>query len=1052
MNHISKKWVAYFAENHYLTNLVLFAVIAGGFFSWSVTPKEARPDITFNRISITTLYPGASPSVAEQWVARPLETRLRGIEGVDEVKSSCTEGGCTTSVSLEPSYSDPELAKGEIRNAVMATSFPAEVMEVLDNPKIREHKAANIPLVDVGLYFKGLKYLDDNERRRLQAYALSLENRLNQLPFVNEIRRSGYLEKEIHIELTPARMREYEISMNEVIKTVRNNSIKQPAGALRTLEEARVSVDAELRTVEQLRNLVVQGSFMGASLLRLGQFSKVNHTFEESTSLFKINGFEAISLSVIKSEGHDILGSRQKLFAEVERFQKEVLGDAPVEVVYIDDESRHIRNRLSIITTNGLIGFTLILMVLFLFLDFRSGVWVAIGIPFTLCFTLIFISIFGYTINNITLAGIIIVMGIVVDDAIIVAENVHRTGLKIRDKTKAAVEGTTYMFLPILASIVTTCIAFVPLFYLPGIPGKFVELLPVVIFLMLGASLFESLFILPSHLLYQGKLFFFSFAKISSQRGLWFEKIESVYEKLLTNVLHRRGVAIAVLLFACGGIIYLGGAKLKFVMFPREEVTEFFIEGEAAPGTRRLETAHLAEQVEDVLAPYLGGEVMSYMTNVGKNRRGAKQEESKFAITIEIPQRHERERSSREMIAEWEEKFKAIKNINKLRVIKSRFGGSSGAALDIEVAGNSDSERSAALSKLKTALEAHPGLHQVELENDTLGREYRADLKREALVRLNVDAATISPTLRASLEGVVASRFYEGDEEVAIRVVANRKNAADIGAILQIPVENRARYLVPLGELLSVREVFAPTVVIRREFLRTETLLAGIRDESGLTPLEVATELEESVFPEIHRAHPGVQLSFSGEVEDSRETQDQMKYVIVAVFFGIFVILILLFRSFQKPFVIMSVIPFGVMGIVLTLFGHGQNIYGFFTIIGALGLAGVVVNDSIVMVTKLEREKKPGVALSPGYIASIAKTRLRAIVLTTLTTVAGLFPTAYGVGGYDSFLSDMMLVLAWGLIFGTFITLFFIPLTYSLLGSPPSLPFGSLKRSQKGGF
>ena len=1035
MPSFTEKIVGYFAGNHLLANLLLISILVGGIAALGFTHKEARPNLQFDDMRILTTFPGSTPQTAEQLIARPLEDTLRSIPGIEEVNSNCYTGACSTVVYLQPGYPDKAQVKSDVRNALLSVSFPTEVTELRNNPKVSEHSTANIPLIDIGLYYKDKKYLNVDSRTVLQSLALALENEITSMGEVSEVTRKGYKNAEIHVTIDPSRLKYNEISFNEIVSAIRRNSVLYPAGNIRTKDEVRVSLDSELTGVEDIKNLIIQGSFSGSNFIRLRHLARVERAFQENREIFKVNGRQGIVLSLIKSQAHDILDARREVFKVIERYRNSVFKDQGIEVVYIDDESRNIRNRLSIITTNGIIGFILIMIVLFVFLDFRSGFWVGVGIPFTLAFTAICIPLFGYTINSLTLAGIIIVMGMVVDDAIIIAENVNRqTGSSEIDNS---IKGASYMMLPITASAITTVIAFTPLFFIPGRVGMFVEILPVIIMFMLTASLFESLFILPGHLAWSAPGFLKFLTKKREGAGHWFHRVENIYEKVLIRILQYRFITLLFFISLLGIVITLSATQFKFILFPREEATEFFIRGQTPFGTDREKTAHLVEQVEDILQEYLiaegGNEVMSYMTSIARGRRGSVANENQFMITLEIPHRHHRLRSSVEMIDEWKGKFKKLDNIEISDISPRRYGSSSGSPIELLVQSNNDKTRHGAVKMAQEKLSEIPELTHVERDNDVLNIEYRLKFKRDSLTRLSVDPEKVGPTLRSILEGVVATRFYEGDEEIEIRVMSDARSASGIQNVLNVPVENRASYLVPLRQVVQVERVKAASVVTRKNYQRTEILFADIKEGEQITPLEIADRVESEIFPQIRSRYPGVRLAFAGEIEESRETGSQMKYVYIAVVGLVFIVLALLFRSVSKPFVIMLVIPFGIIGVMLTLFLHGKMIYGFFTIIGALGLTGVVVNDSIVMVNKLEKERDKFSSDKFRFIASIAKTRLRAIILTTLTTAAGMFPTAYGIGGYDSFLSDMMLVMAWGLVFASMVTLVLIPVVYSFL-------------------
>ena len=305
-------------------------------------------------------------------------------------------------------------------------------------------------------------------------------------------------------------------------------------------------------------------------------------------------------------------------------------------------------------------------------------------------------------------------------------------------------------------------------------------------------------------------------------------------------------------------------------------------------------------------------------------------------------------------------------------------------------------------------------------------------IKRETAFRLGINPAVIGLTVRTFLEGAILYEFPTDDEEVRVILTADDESKRSIKSLLRIPVENRGNYLVPLSEVVEVRKSVSQASIDRENFRRITRVVADIKPGIELTPLEIAATLEDSLFPAIMQAHPTTHLSFTGEIEDSRESQGTFRIAVYVVLGLIFAVLALVFNSLAKPFIIMATIPFAVVGVIYAFHWHGMDQYGLFAMVGVLGLMGVVINDSIVMLVKLSYETKRQLSGTVDqHVAKVAKTRLRAVLLTTLTTVAGLFPTAYGVAGFDAMLTEMMLAMGWGLIFGTIITLVLVPSVYA---------------------
>ncbi|MFC1592868.1 efflux RND transporter permease subunit, partial [Candidatus Omnitrophota bacterium] len=654
--------------------------------------------------------------------------------------------------------------------------------------------------------------------------------------------------------------------------------------------------------------------------------------------------------------------------------------------------------------------------------------------------------------NNITLAAVIIVMGMVVDDAIVVSENITRLKAKGLSLDQAAVKGTSFVFLPIIASILTTCVSFVPLFFFSGRFGAMVCFIPLIIFFMLGGSLLEALIILPGHMIlplgraahniihklalkFRLKNFFNKHAlPESSPKMHWFNKWEDSYERLIVKILPDKGAIFAI--FAALLIIsgLFASSKMKFVMFPDEETRQVNLTAEAPAGSQRYETARISQPVEDILNEYVGKEVIGFRSEIARTRRGSVSQENKFRMNIEILPKEKRKKSADQLIKEWENKFAQIKNIENLKFSKTWHGQSGESPIEIHVKENKDELRQEVSDKLAAKMKEHPALFNVEIDRPILNPEYRIKLNRDKIRRLAISPSDIASTLRAALEGKILYDFMGDDEEIYVRLTTVESAKDNIDKVLNIPVENEANYLVPLQDIVTVEQIERPDSIEREDLKRTTAIYADLRPGSKTTPLEIAEYFENKVFGDIASKHPSTVLEFAGEVKDTRESQRDFAVAIIMAVCLIYIILTLLFDSLFKSLIIILAIPFGIVGIILAFWVHGISIYGFFAVIGALGLAGVVVNDAIIMLVKLDSDFDVSLSRERinSQVASIAKTRLRAVILTTLTTVAGIIPTAYGWAGYDAMLAQMMLALAWGLIFGTTITLILIPCIYSV--------------------
>ena len=1022
-----KKFIEYFVHRPVVVNALMFGLLITAFVTWDRIGKEEMPDFTLNFISVNVVYPGATAQDVELFITKPIEEELKGISDIDEVNSSSSYGRSSISIIFEANVENLTEKIQDVKDAVDAVQLPSEAEE----PTFFRFRSKEKAIIDVGIYLEGKEILSVNERFKLQEYALAFMNKIISEQKISGTESNGYLAPELQVKVDPESLVANEISMGQVRSAIETQHIRNPIGNMRDHLESEVTLVSELDDIAPLKEVTVSAGFQG-QMLKLKEVADVSYGFEDTTSVLKIQGHEGIRVSIKKSSSADILSAVEAVVEFIEKFKR----DNDVEelkFVLIDDESYDVRNRLELIGSNGLVGFVLILIILFLFLDFKSGIWVAMGIPFSLGFTLIMCHLIGYTVNNMTLAAIIIVLGIVVDDAIIIAENISR---EVDDpQGKSGVQAVLDVIGPVTASVLTTCAAFVPLLFFSGRFSLFVKYIPPVIFLMLLASMIESFFLLPAHMIHKMKIEYFIEKKgwgkgLQKFREHFIHVVEDKYALLLNKLLKGRVLIILLFSLLLGGSFYIFKSKMRYVMFPREESRDFNIQVIGDPSMKRFETAKKVRAIEDIFLNDKRGIVTAVYTRIGMNRRGGAVKENEASVRVEIVPATERKESINQLLSDWEKKAKAVEGFKDVRFMKSRFGSDSGSSLAIQVQENNDERRAQAVKDLVAKLESDGQIVDIEIEKPVQKNEFRLTINKAETSRLNVSYSQLASTLRAYIEGSILYTLNKGEEEVDVRLTGRTENKDSLEKILNLTVGNEDGYLVPIRQLVDVEEGNKDANIQRVNFKRTTLVYASIKRGLLITPLEMAQKIEERFFPEILKGKPTTHLNFVGEVKDSRESQSDFSVSILMVVGLIYLLLIFLYDSFWTPLLIGAIIPFGVVGSVLAFYFHGMQQYGFFSVVGTLGMIGVVINDSIVLIDKLN-EKITSRDNMLYQIAKVSSTRLRAIFITTFTTVAGLFPTAYGVGGYDSMLAEMMLAMCWGLLFGMFITLILVPCIYS---------------------
>ncbi|MCG8570252.1 MAG: efflux RND transporter permease subunit, partial [Spirochaetes bacterium] len=841
-----KKVIEFFSKNHILTNFIMLAVFIGAAIYWNQTSKEAMPNITFDFVQVTASYSGATSEEVEYFITRELESACEGLEGIANITSTTRQGSVSIRLELDPDYPDRQQLISDIEDTVEGVNLPDDV----DTPQIREFKSSRMSIIRYYFYIDSTPLINKAQRKLLQNTADNLETRLMRLSPVSEISVSGYLNNYIEIQLLPEKLLEYNLSLMDAVNFISSINLKQPLGNLSDQGNTKVRLDAQVYTLEQIKNTVIKSNFEGKSF-RIQDIAKVVEVFAEPDSISKINGYEAISMTVTKTTSAGIIEAVDEVEQAVEYYANTSLKDTGIKIVRMSDRSQEVRNRLSLISMNGLTGFILILFLLFIFLNAKSALWVAMGIPFTFGITMIVASLMGYSINNITLAGVIIVMGMIVDDAIVVAENISRLKTQGMPIGEAAVKGTSMVLLPITASITTTCVAFIPLLFFEGRYGMMLVYIPPIVIIMLLASLFESVFILPSHLRHQmprwirnifslGTLPLIEkhYAKKRAKRTAqgkspdtnWFFSVEAVFGSILRQLLRFKLLIILIFIAAFTSAVYYFWNNMKFAMFPQEESIEMRITGKTPKGTTKYQTELAVRQIEEVINEYLENEVIAYRTSIAMSRWGNTASENAFSIHLELVTMQERDKTTSEISQEMQSKIDQLKGFDLVRVGQTRFGQSSGSPIEIQIKENNNETRQQIAQDVLSYLQSMPSLINAEIEEEIYDNEYQLTIDKNLISQLGISAANISSTLKSVLEGenIFDISTQDSDQEVYISVPDPDKDS--IEKLLALPVENSSGYLVPLNKVINYTLSKSASSIKRIEGKRTLNVYADLNE------------------------------------------------------------------------------------------------------------------------------------------------------------------------------------------------------------------------------
>ncbi len=1022
--------IAKFSVKHSLfINLISILILIVGVFSVFTLKREAFPVIDFDLVVVSAYYRGASPEDVEKLVTSPLERELREVDDIEKMKSASREGTSVISLEISSDAKDKDKIVNDIQKAVdRVTNLPEGVDE---RPIVKEISSKIFPVINIAVAGK----IDEF---KLQEMANVLKDRFEDIEGVASVNRRGYRDEEFWVEPDIKKMQERHVSIEEIMQSLRSDNVTVPGGKLKTEnEEFNIKTIGEFTTKEEIENVIIRANDLG-NWLKIKDVACVRHTFEEETQQNKSFGERAVTLTVYKKEKGDAIKVVDDVYRLLEEFKK----TAPPEltVTPYDDMSYYIKRRLNVLRSNGLIGFTLVIIILFTFLHPRPALFTALGIPIAMCATLYVMYCVGLSINLMTMFGLIIVLGMVVDDGIIISENVYRYVEAGMSPREAAIKGTSEVIAPVTATIITTIAAFLPLMFMAGIVGKFLKYIPLMVIIALLASILEAFVILPSHL----ADFVRPITNKKNGKGVtrkeipWLKLLLEKYKKMLERALkYRYRVAIGMIaVFLATLLIAIFG--MRFVMFSGHGVEEFQIRAEAKVGTPLEKTNELIRPVEELVNSMSKKYLNMFETNIGmiSEGRGMSDPKSKFGshvaqITVYLTPMQQRDKGPKEIIKELRPGLEKIKGFERLSFHELREGPPTGRAIEINIRGEKFATLREIVNKIKTYLGTLAGVSDITDSYDLGNRELRVIVDKEAAARASLSVGQIASGIRNALEGGVATTIKRSKAEEEIKVLVRlpkaQRDKQEIFNTLFIP--NSRGNLVPLKKIAHIEQHQGLRTITHLDGKRYLQVAAGV-DNRKMTSQKV-NDLLGKKFRGISQEYPGYSIRFGGEEEERRKSLRSLFVAFGIALLFIFMVLATEFNSLVQPFVVLLTIPFALIGVVAALLIHGEPI-SILSLIGIVGLSGIVVNDSIVLVDFINKLRQQGVSRR-NSIVQAGILRFRPVLLTTLTTVAGLSTVAYGIGGFDPFLRPMALTIAWGLAFATGLTLIVMPCFYAII-------------------
>ena len=1031
--------IAYMASNGVAANLLMFGILATGLLSLLGLERESWPTLAFNHIEVSVAYPGAAPEEIEESIIAKVEEQVSSLDDVRAVKSMAAPGIASVRIELKSGTNIPE-ALDEIESAVdRIQSFPTGA----ERPEIAEmtSRQSIIRLVVYG----------DIAERSLKELAYQIEDGLASLPTVSLVETSGVRDYEIAIEVPMNRLRALGLTLDDIAAAVRRSSIDLSAGRIDTAQEqVRVRSLGQRYVQRDFEDIVVLSRSDG-TVVRLGDIADVRDGFEDVDLIVRHEKKPAAFVEVSRVEGEHVMEVATAVQEHVENVIVPSL-PAGVQVDILNDESQTYSERVELLLKNGGLGLVLVVISLALFLEVRLAVWVVVGLVTSFVGVATVMLVFDVALHTVSLFVFVLAIGIIVDDAIVVSEHIHLERSRGTPGVAAAIRGARRIKVPLTFAVLTSIVAFTPVFFIPGGIGEIWQALPIMIIAMLLISLFESLFIMPNHL---SKLRGPEWVPASAV-DRFFARTKGHVDRLLSQFLD--GPLDRALRFATDqpAIVVAGAVGLLILsvsLLPAGIVTSTFtdaVEGdfvtarlEMPDGTSAQRTYEVAKELEasgqrvierlsDDATPLLVG--VTVTVGRGPRREGGgltpaptvNPEANIAAIEFKLVSAQQRQISTGEIVQAWREEVGFLPYVRGITF--------SGDVVDLGnpvevVLSHPDSDRLARIaSVLADSLRGIAGVFDVRSDHTPGVREIQLSLRPEART-LGLTQEALAMQARAAFFGAEVERVQRGRDEVQVfvRLPADERNAiTDVeGYMIRTP----AGGVVPLSQVATLDAGISPPSVRRRDGQRVVTVTADV-DLNVITGGEANSILINSVLPELTAANPELTYMFGGEQQAQLDSLDSLYRGFAIAMLIMFALLATPLRSYSKPFIIMAVIPFGIVGVIL---GHLILAIDFTTtaILGIMGLSGVVVNDSLVMIDFIDQRLREGAPARTAIIEG-AKGRFRPIMLTSVTTFLGFTPLILEQAIQAQYLRPFAASLGFGIVFTTAILMVLVPALYSM--------------------
>lgn len=1019
-------------DNPVSANLLLVFIIGFGILQALHIKKEVFPEYSLDMISVVVPYRGATPTDVEEAICTRIEEEISGLDGIKRITSTAREGVGTVLVEVQKGY-DTKKLRDDVKSAVdRITNFPKDI----DLPVVSEVSRKR-EVLKIVLY-------GDADEKDLKRAGERLRDDLASLKGISLVTLDAVRPYEVSIEVSERTLEKYDLSIPRIAAIVAANCRDIPAGKIRQKgEEILIRTKGLKYTSRDFMNIPILRDPSG-NYVRLADIAHIVDGFEETDASTWFDERQAVLLKVYR------IGEQSALDIEriVKRHLKRIAKTLPTGIHYqiTNNRAEILRDRLDLLIRNGKYGLILVVILLALFLELRLALWAAAGIPVAFFGSFILLPYFGVSVNMISLFAFIICLGIVVDDAIIIGEHIFSKIQMGIPRRQAAIDGAYEMAAPVILTVLTTIAAFMPLLFVSGIMGKFMYAIPIVVISVLSISLVEAIFILPSHLAHLKERKTSHIVRfLPSHFDKWLDHfIEKAYQPILRVAISWRHTVLALgILMLVLTIGYVVSGRLKIVFFPKVDADYVMAEvklPEGASADQTLEVVgRLAKSADAVQAYYRkqfhSAVVKHVVFTVASQPYGSRHEVTRnFApnlgeVAIELVAAKERKGINSNDVANiWRRMTGEIPGVESITFNANLFSG--GAAIDIQLSSDDFGQLKQAAARLKVELARYNGVK--DIHDNIEGGKQEINLKLTSRGKaLGLDLIDLGLQVRGAFYGTESVRIQRGKDDVRIMVRYPVKERQSVADLTQMKIETPKGVRLPLSEVATWTILPGYSVITRSNRRRVVDIQADVVREVANAD-QIIRELQGGFLEHLKADYPGLNYSLEGEEKERRDSMRSMMYGFIIALFLIFVLLAIPFNSYIQPLVIMTAIPFGMIGAVLghLLLGYNLSIVSFF---GLVALAGVLVNDSLVLLDAINKQVAQGAENRLEAVVAASKSRFRPVILTSVTTFGGLLPMITETSVQARVLIPMAISLGFGVLFATGITLILIPSLYMMI-------------------